>query len=175
MNTELSYVIGFLAGLLFVALFSTLVIILSKKKSKKKYDERQKAIQGVAYKLGFFTLLAYFLINSCICEFFKISWGSALEMNFIGACLGLIVFVGYSVIKDAYVSINEKEKSYIIIFAGVAILNIICYFINSTVSDETKNIYSLNLICGITFAVLTVILLVKTIVDRIKSKKEYEV
>ncbi|MCH5202621.1 MAG: hypothetical protein J1F17_05380 [Oscillospiraceae bacterium] len=175
MRTELSYVIGLLAGLILVVLLSVLFYIFRKNKQKKKYDERQKAIQGVAYKLGFFTLLGYFLINGCICEILKKSWGSPMEMNFIGVCLSLVVFVGYSVIKDAYVSINQKEKSYIISFAVVAILNIFCYFINSSVSAEITNIYNMNLICGITFALLTVIVIVKNIVDRIKSKKEYEV
>ncbi len=180
MNEEINstYLAGFIAGLLLVAVFMIIAIIIKRKKGmNKKYDERQKAIQGVAYKIGFLTCIGYFIVNGIFCDIIYKPWGSITDMNFVGVCLGIIAMAGYSIMKNAYISIGEKEKSYLFLFIIVAIINIMCFFINSGMLFDDKpqeNVYSLNLYCGITFFILSAVLGVKMIMDRVNSKKEME-
>lgn len=180
MNKEMNitYLAGFIAGLLFVAVFMTIAILIKRKKGiNKKYDERQKAIQGVAYKIGFLTCIGYFIANGLFCDIIYKPWGSITDMNFAGVCLGIIAMASYSIVKNAYISIGEKEKSYLFLFIIVAIINIMCFFINSGMlfdDNPLENVYSLNLICGITFFILSVVLGTKMIMDKVNSKKEME-
>ena len=59
MNT-VPYILGFLCGLIVVAIVALLLRYVLKKKNGVlcgEYDERQKAIQGRGYKYAYFTLM----------------------------------------------------------------------------------------------------------------------
>lgn len=165
----LSYITGFIVGILVVALF--FFIVRKKLRGVTKYDERQKAIQGVAYKVGFFAMFAYFLINGFICM--KIgNWLPVFEMNFIGVCFGTMCFAGYAIFKDAYISINAKPFRYLLFIAIVSAINYACYFANSNLNSDTPEIYITNLICAVLLTVVCVMLIIKLIVDKVNAKKE---
>lgn len=85
-----AFYIGLIVGILIVAIVSLISI---KRKCRGQYDERQKAIQGVAYKVGFFAMFAYFIINGFICMEIG-EWLPIIDMNFIGLCFGIVCFAG---------------------------------------------------------------------------------
>ena len=69
---------------------------------KMQYDERQKYMQSIAYKYGFFTLILATAVNGFIEYYTKSSWGTPLAESFTIICIGLIVFFTICVFKDAY-------------------------------------------------------------------------
>ncbi len=174
-NTEkLFYALGIIAGFVLVFLVCLFAHLYRKKKGKptNDYDERQKAIQGVAYKYSFFTVIAYYVANGLFCNFFG-NWLDTMSMNFVGICLGVVVFAGYAIVKDAYVSLSGNLTKYVIIFLAVSVINFVCYFGN-TVSGDSDETFFINLVCGITFLIVTIIAVIKIIIDKKADKKEIE-
>ena len=99
------WAIGVLAGIT-VGLLIILIQKLSGKE-RNRFDERQIAARGEAYKWGFFTLMiyeaAYVILNLFGVRFADESMGPL-----IGIFLGLAVFGSVAAAKDAYVAVNEK-------------------------------------------------------------------
>lgn len=145
-------------------------LIVTKRRCKRKYDERQKAIQGVAYKVGFFTMFAYFLINGFICTEIG-NWLPVIEMNFIGIGVGVICYAGYAIFNDAYISLNIKPFNYLMYFSIFAVEGYISFFLNVT-KGETPELYLTILICAILLTVIFVMLIIKVIIDKVSAKKE---
>lgn len=166
---ELSYFLGVIVGFLVVAMFFFIARKLLR--GVGKYDERQKAIQGVAYKVGFFAMFAYFLINGFICMEIG-NWLPVFEMNFIGICFGVLCYAGYAIFKDAYISLNAKPLRYMLFIAIVSVINYVCYFANTIVNSDTPEIYITNLICAILLTAVCVMLIIKIIIDKANAKKE---
>lgn len=166
---ELSYITGFIVGILVVAL----VFWIARKKlaGVAKYDERQKAIQGVAYKVGFFAMFAYFIINGFVCMEIG-NWLPVFEMNFIGIGVGVVCYAGYAIFKDAYISLNTKPLRFLLFIAFVAVINYVCFFANTIVNSDTPEIYITNLICAILLTAVCVMLIIKIIIDKANAKKE---
>ena len=81
---------------------------------KMQYDERQKYMQSIAYKYGFFTLILATAVNGFIEYYTKSSWGTPLAESFTIICIGLIVFFTICVFKDAYFSYSETPEKNIV-------------------------------------------------------------
>lgn len=81
---------------------------------KMQYDERQKYMQSIAYKYGFFTLILATAVNGFIEYYTKSSWGTPLAESFTIICIGLIVFFTICVFKDAYFSYSETPVKNIV-------------------------------------------------------------
>lgn len=177
-SENIYFPIGFCVGSVVVVIVLNIIKAIRKKKNNgvvpTEYDERQKAIRGVAYQYAFFTLLAYFLGNGFVCILFD-DWASTLEMNFVGVCISLIVFVGYAVCKDAYVSLQSKLSYYTVIFFIVGLINIAIYVMNIITEEPGENQFLyVNLECGVTFVVIAIIAFVKIMYDKQMTKKEFE-
>ena len=80
-------------------------------KTVKQYDERQLLIQGKAYKYSFFTLLSYFLGIGVLTVVLERDFATTYVYACIGLCLGLLVYVMYSLFKDAYIGMKESAVS----------------------------------------------------------------
>jgi hypothetical protein len=96
---------GVLAGVAVVLLILLIMKLMGKEGSR--FDERQVAARGVAYKWGFFTLMiyeaAYAVLNAMNIRFADETMGPV-----IGIFLGVAVFGSIAAAKDAYVAVNEK-------------------------------------------------------------------
>lgn len=110
---------GFMAGLFVVCIVS----LASKKRRKYKavYDERQKAIQGEAYKYGFFTLMC---TSALACMLYDMHLTDLFDMffyEFSAMIISAMVFAGYAIFKDAYLGLNSKVFPSVVIMlvAGV--------------------------------------------------------
>lgn len=162
------YIIGFCVGFLAVAI---ICFIFGKKKCKVQYDERQKAIQGVAYKLGFFAMIFYFLVNGFICTEIG-NWLPLLHMNFIGVCVGIACYACYAIFNDAYISLNTKPFKTLLPLAFVSVINYIVFLVRLGKDDSYFETSILNLICAILLTAVCVMLIIKIIIDKCREKKE---
>lgn len=162
-----AFYIGLIVGILIVAIVSLISI---KRKCRGQYDERQKAIQGVAYKVGFFAMFAYFIINGFICMEIG-EWLPIIDMNFIGLCFGIVCFAGYAIFNDAYLSLNSKPFKFSLFISFVAIINYVCFFIN-VMDGDTPDAFLLNLICAVFLTVICFMIIIKVIIDKHNEKKE---
>lgn len=166
---NLYYILGFFVGFMVVAV---ICLIFRKKGCDSKYDERQKAIQGVAYKVGFFALFAYLIINGFVCSEVG-NWLPVFDMNFIGIGVGVTFYAGYAIFNDAYISLNTKPLRLLLFLAIVAVINYICFFLNININKgETPEVYLTNLICAFLLTAICVMLIIKVFIDKVSAKKD---
>lgn len=192
MNIE--YILGVIVGILFAILLIAVIgwfakkvggkLDLSFRNNKKNFDERQQLIRGKAYKYGFFTLILFLIIKFALEKVLDTMLFSSFAGNWIGICLSIAVFAIVCVWNDAYISLNENMKGVIILFIGVALLNIGSSFLNLynghvsflETMQVVKNgeifdysvisVECVNLTCGILFLVICIAIALKSIVDR---------
>lgn len=165
-----SYYIGFIIGILIAAMVIIISRIAFKRKCRSQYDERQKAIQGVAYKFGFFAICAYLIVNGLICMEIG-EWLPMIDMNFIGLCFGVVCFAGYAIFNDAYFALNSKPLKFLLLLSSVAIINYVCFFINFIDGDSPET-FLVNLICAVLLTIICIMIIIKVIIDKINEKKE---
>lgn len=129
------YMIGYFVGLICaVAVGVGLILLIVKftktdKSIKSKYDERQKLVQGTAYKYGFFTMMIVVGIQVITGGFF----GADLNMacvGFVDIVLGITVYSNYCIWNNVYFALNENPKRVMIIFAVIGVINLVLAYIN---------------------------------------------
>lgn len=154
----------------FVVVFAVvfvLICVLKKKKNpysvSENYDERQLLIQGKAYKYAFFTLLTYVLVIGILTVILEKDFALTYVYSLIGLCLALIVYVTYSLFKDAYIGRDESKN----ISAGFAFLIGICNAVPSLFRFDEMLVNGIlqlavgQLVMGLTFIYVGIILIVK--------------
>ena len=105
---SLAWVIGALCGIGIVLL----VLLIQKLtgQTKNKFDERQVAARGVAFKWGFFTMMIYEAAYSLL-----LAAGIRFADEFTGPILGIFagvaVFGSVAAAKDAYTALDENPRS----------------------------------------------------------------
>lgn len=162
-----SYIAGFIVGLLLVVLVK---FLFDRRKTEQKkgcdYDERQQLARGEAFKYGFFTLLAWVVFTSIICEDGMPQWCSLLVLNMTGVGLALLVFGCYCIAKDAYMSLREKPLSMYIVtgVAGFSNLGVALHHFGEQgglFEDGKLGLSMVNLILGIVFILLFIAFFIK--------------
>ena len=165
------YYLGEAVGVLFgLALVFVLVKFMHKDLGMKaKYDERQNAIRGIAYKYSFFTVMignaVYMIFAELINRFFK----PEAFVSVIVA-LGILVYAGYSIFHEAYLGLNETPGRVIISFIIIALINlaggITQYAKGNVLGDEKVGIMSVNLTCGVLMLLIVFMILIKKCMDK---------
>lgn len=180
---NLAYALGFLAGIASVAVITSLITILYKKKygkNKNEYDERQKALRGKAYKTAYFVLMVYLIVNSLITKAFELKWAETITESLLGIFISVLVFAIICIKNDAYVSLSEKPATYLSLFSAVGFVNIgicILYYIRhkSFVTDGMLNEYAINLFSGMMFLILSSAIAVKMFHERQLRKRDGDI
>ena len=116
------HALGFLGGILLVAIA---IAVMKKRKQTDRYDERQIASRGMAFKAGFATFL--------VCELglftAEIFLGKSIDifspgtLHFLVAMAAAMVFAVVSIFKDAYFPVGQKVSMRYFITLGI-LLNI---------------------------------------------------
>ena len=165
MTHNASYILGFIVGLLLVAV----IVLLYKKAtgtSAAEYDERQQMLRGIGYKYAYFTLLGIGVVAMLIMELGIKLPINGLLLYFAGILISLLVYVGYCVRKDAYLGLNQNYNRYIALCVAVAVFNLIplvggimskSLIVNGMISDT----YGLNILCILAFTAVGIMLAVK--------------
>ena len=105
---SLAWVIGALCGIGIVLL----VLLIQKLtgQTKNKFDERQVAARGVAYKWGFFSMMIYEAAYSILLAA-GIRFADEFTGPILGIFVGVTVFGAVAAAKDAYTALDENPRS----------------------------------------------------------------
>ena len=108
---------GLLAGLAFIK------FLFKKKVLDMHFDERQERARGKAFQYGFFTLLiaayAYGVSDVLLGR-----WCDVLTGVTLCVALSLCVFAVTCILKDAYLSLREKPRTVMTMFALLSTINL---------------------------------------------------
>ncbi len=160
--------IGVLVGILVTA---TVIALYNRKpENRAEYDERQLMLRGNAYKYGLLTMLllnAAFMFGTTYFDHLS-QYASAFFA--VSLFAGILVFAAYSIIKDAFYSVkNRNGSSYLLLL----VLCVISQFASIFSGGEWKQTElflesgrMINLCCGITFLVVLLLLLWKKFAER---------
>ena len=155
-----------------VGLVLALIIIRTINRDKKlmtEYDEMQKLARGQAYKYAFYAVMIY---EALVCW---LSMGVELPaeqsvIHFFGIFIGITVQACYCIWKDAYVGLNTNLKRYIIMMTIASLINLFTAFMawrnGELFVDGKFQLQTINLLCGLMFAAIGAVGLVKKLADR---------
>ncbi|MBP5184699.1 MAG: hypothetical protein J6113_06285 [Lachnospiraceae bacterium] len=162
-------IVGLIVGLLLVGLL--ILVIRDPNAPVKEYDERQVAAKGKAYKYGFYAFLVWFSLAIFAEEMDVVIPASKSVIMFLGLLVSAGVMVTVSVMNDAYFRMDEKRGTFIGVFSGIAVMNILLGASHITRGDifvdgKLTFVGSANFICGIFVVYLLIILLIKYLLDK---------
>ncbi len=163
-----AYYLGVVVGIVAAVIVIVVLRSILKKKTgtfSNEYDERQKAIQGVGYKIAYFTTLGLValgaLVSVCV-EKFPLSMPEfAITVIWISVC----VFVTYCIIKDAYLSFRAKRKTLLAIWLAVGVVNTVMSLM-PVITGEANAVNYANLLTGIALLYLSAVIGVKALIER---------
>lgn len=168
------FILGFATSIILIAVGA--MIVTKKFKEQSKFDERQQLLRSRAYRAAFWVLVAYMCANGIFNLLTGIAWADMMTSSFIGICIAITVFVINCIRHDAYFPINQKPKLYIVLFGGLALMNLSLGLLNvldnntQFITDDMLNFRAISFIV----AALLIILLVALFVQRLKAKKQSE-
>ena len=168
MNHSKWYAVGIIVGVLFAVVMT--FIWVKRRKGKCEFDERQERSRGRAFKYGFFTALVYFMGYSIGGIINQGNWMHDPTWVFAGLCLSVGVFAVNAIWNDAYFSLNETPKSYIVLFIALAVTNLTGGI--RGVLDEDSGDNSLNFCLGILLLCILIVLGVKRFRDKRVGEEE---
>ncbi|MCR5278594.1 MAG: hypothetical protein K6E19_04050 [Lachnospiraceae bacterium] len=165
----ISLICGAIVGLLIVAL----IIVASRKDTAvaNKYDERQIAAQGIAYKYSFITMIVYYTVLALVSIMEPAIPVDNSLLTFLGVLIGGGVFITYVILKDAYFRLDENRTPLIVFFSIFSFLNIavgIIHIVRKTVFENGMLTLTgtCNLTCGIFLLYMLVIIIIKGFMDK---------
>ena len=92
-----------------------------RRKQQKKFDERQIAAQGRAFKYAYLTLILYLLVYAILDMGFKIVWCELIFGIALGIAFSLSTYFAYCIFQDAYFGVGESKPGALI---GVNIIGL---------------------------------------------------
>lgn len=112
---------GLLTGILIGA--AVLVLLFKKKVLSMEFDERQERARGKAFQYGFFTLMICLYVYG-VSEMALGRWCDALAGVTLCIAIGVGVFAVTCILRDAYLSLKEKPRQVMTMFALIAFFNL---------------------------------------------------
>jgi len=163
----LGVIIGIMVGAVIVALL--LRFFNRDKKLRTEYDEMQKQIRGTAYKYAFFVVLIFEGVLLVLSMAKEIPAKPSV-IHFMAIFLGVTVQVSYCIWKGAYIGMNTNVKRFVICMTVVSLFNFwVSYMSWRNGELLTGGIIqepAINLLCGLMFAVMGVVALMRKMTDR---------
>lgn len=152
-------IVGFIVGIIIVAIFYKIGNINGKMKTE--YDERQKAIRGQSFKVGYFAMMISLGIMLCLSV-------AEITLPMIdGVIFFTIMFIGilatmiHSMINGAYWGLNNNRKRYILLFIICTIINLLVPIIalkdGSLFVEGKLQAPFINFLCGLLFVVAAIV------------------
>lgn len=158
--------VGILAGLFVI------VLLFRKKVLDMHFDERQERARGKAFQYGFFTLLISAYVYG-VSDMLLGRWCDVVAGITLCVAVGLCVFAITCILKDAYLSLREKPRTVMTMFALMTVINLglggMYAYSGDLVEDGVLTFRAVNPIIG--FATL-VILIVYIVNHLLRSREE---
>ena len=129
----------------------------------------QKQIRGEGYKYAFYTVM---ILEAVLCV---LTMGIVLPaepyvVHFFAIFVGITVQACYCIWKGAYIGQNTNLKRYVILMAIVSVFNLYTAFMawrtGDLFADGKFQAPAVNLLCGLMFAAIGIVGLVKKVTDR---------
>ncbi|MGT2925273.1 hypothetical protein ACVR0O_08800 [Streptococcus caviae] len=151
---------------LFAAVIAVLAVGYKRSKKTQEYDERQELLQNRAYRYAahdmIFTSAAAVIWSE---ELMKVLNGELLALLIM--LVGIVIYVSYAVLHDAYFPINKTiGMASIGLFGTMSILELIVIIknlLNHTFSPENGG---MSLLLLIAFAIIISVMLYKKHLDK---------
>lgn len=155
------YYLGILAGII----VGIIVVAISKRikngGKKCEYDERQTAARGKAFKYGFFSLIAYLVLYGIIQDMTGVYWGKGMVGVSLGICISIAVFAVISIWNDAYFSLWENPRQYVITFSAAFAINIMAAVPIFLHGKKDMDYAYINLFLAVTLFIVLVTIVLK--------------
>lgn len=162
----LGAVVGAIVALVIVIIIRKFIL---NKEMTTQYDEMQKQIRGEAYKYAFFAMIIFEALVVILTLGVEIP-AEPYVIHFFAMVVGITVQASYSIWKGAYVGLNMNLKRYVILITIIALFNLFTAFMDwrdgDLITDGKFQAPTINLLCGLMFAVIGVVGLVKRLTDR---------
>jgi len=171
MKPSLESIVGFIVGLaLVLGLAAALLLMAKAKAGSAKFDERQQILRGRAYRTAFWSLVGYLGLAVAL-DVLGVRWAESAVLLFVGVCFAVTVFVIQCVFTDAYFAVNQKPGRYMLLFAGMCVLNALCmaYTVldgERLTTDGLINYHAINAVIVAMFLLMLVSLAIKTRIER---------
>lgn len=154
----------------FMAAFLVGIVIAFATKGKKCtaqgiLDERQRLIQGNAYRYGFFTLAAAECVYATMDGMFELPIESWVG-NIGCVLLGCLVNVMYCIWKDAYFGLHANKKQILLLMIILGISNTmqtICKLTDGVLWDGVNGIFPM---CAVFFWFVAAAVIAKMAADK---------
>lgn len=168
-NMNTAWTIGFIAGILAVALVCIIAkkIITERGGKPGEYDERQLIVRGRAFTVAYAAIMIYLavwlVLNAMDLPFF-----TNRHSVLLGLLLSVGIFAGYSIFNDAYFRTSDRPKTWIVLFAVVSLLNLgIGISRLARAGTMTDRVFeNANLMTGVMTTAILVCVLIKQAMDR---------
>ena len=161
--------VGILAGLFVLAL------LFKKKVLDMHFDERQERARGKAFQYGFFTLLASTYAYGISDVMFG-RWCDVLTGVTLCVAAGLCVFAVTCILKDAYLSLREKPRTVMTMFALLSAVNLgfggMYAVSGGLVENGVLTFRAVNPIIGFTTLVILIVYIVNYLLDSREEETE---
>lgn len=133
------------------------------------FDERQIAARGKAFQYGFFAYFIYYLAFIVFQGITQQKWINNETGIFVGICFATMVFAVSAIWKDAYFSLHENAKKYVVLFLLLAVSNLGLFTLDILHGRSTSS-HEMNGVMGITLLIVVGAFGAK----RLKDKREEE-
>lgn len=165
-----SYQWGVLVGILVGIIIVAAIFTYNKNKTGTvnggEFDERQKLLRGRAYQKGFLTML---IVSAVYWAFVQLVLQRPLMEDGLSAIV--IMFVGIAVfgvdciLHDAFFTVRNKPKSYILLFVACTLCQLPAAWANiregTMLKDGVLTFGFLPVVSGVTFLAVLCAILVK--------------
>jgi len=167
-------------GITFIIVFAFVFILLllikhTRAKTSADYDERQELIRGKAYKCAFMFCLVFSLVSGLILEFSGTSFVSPGAALLITAFLGVMIFADCCIVKDAFYSLSQSRRWYVILCIIIIISTGISTIDTIHSGGFTGGLTFYNTsspLCMILFLNILIVMAVKTVLSRREDANE---
>ena len=163
--------IGMLIGILF-GLLVALILVRFFNRNKKlttEYDEMQKKIRGEGYMYAFYTVMIFEVLMCILTTGIEIP-AEPIVIHFFAIFIGVTVQACYCIWKGAFVGLNTNLKRYIILMAVVSLFNLFAAYMSyregELFAGGKLQATTVNLLCGVMFALIGAVGLAKKFTDR---------
>ena len=161
-NYHAGLALGILVGV--IAASGLLAFLFKKKVLDCHFDERQERARGKAFQYGFFTLLVASYVYAVSDEVFG-RWCEVLTGVTLCIAVSMCVFSITCILKDAYLSLREKPRQVMTMFALLSALNlgvgVMQGLHGDLMEDGVLTIRAVNPIIGFATLVILIVYIVK--------------
>ena len=176
-----SYLWGVAVGVIVGVIIVALIFTYNKKKTGSvvsgDFDERQKLLRGKAFQASFFAMLIfsflYWVLVTLVLRRPLMEDGlSAL----ICALVGVGVFGIDCIIRDAFFTVQNKPKNYIILFTATTISQIPAAINNlrdgTVIQNGVLTFLAVPIVCGVLFLSILTAIICKVLAMRKEDAEE---